>query len=419
MTDDDDDNYISSLCRHLESDEYRYKTFSCNHEMVDFHLDLERCIYAMRKNTFVKTFKIPLDTLRLVSERALVELFFLRTRIKIYGDYYGDATEFVDHLIAILGRRERTIEQCWGVGGGGVVGGNTTLVRLTLTGNPLDETRFGRLATALGRCSALKHLGLKQCGLTPACAPHIAALMGTCMHLRSLDLARNEIGTEGVTALFAALRAAPRVTYALDLHRIATTRTLAAHLVDEIVASLECGVLFSYLNVSRAAFGDNAIPLIDALVHSSSLHTIRELALNCTELTAACACSFSALIARAPMLSYLSLNDNTVGDVWAASVAIALGETTSLRTLWLINAGIEDEGMRWLYESLAIGDAYAKSAVTRALIERKIGQSAAQRFAYFTHGNVSLRALYINSTTTNDSPFFWGILRLLQRRNLQ
>ena len=83
----------------------------------------------------------------------------------------------------------------------GMLGQCSSLTKLNLALNGIEDEGTGMLARVLGQCSSLAELSLADNGISDIGAWMLAEELWQCSSLTKLDLSRNDIDDDGIATL--------------------------------------------------------------------------------------------------------------------------------------------------------------------------------------------------------------------------
>ena len=194
------------------------------------------------------------------------------------------------------------------------------------------------LAAALGQCSSLVTLNLRGNMIKAQGARSLASVLGQCSSLATLDLGGNDIRAEGARSLAGALQQCSSLAM-LDLGG----NNIRAEGARGLALVLGRSSLLATLDLCSNGIGDEgARGLAAVLQQCSSLATLN-LAFN--GIGCEGARSLAAVLGKCSLLTTLNLGHNGIGCEGVRSLAAALGQCSSLVTLELggNNMGAEGE----------------------------------------------------------------------------
>ncbi|XP_036162425.1 NACHT, LRR and PYD domains-containing protein 5 [Myotis myotis] len=126
--------------------------------------------------------------------------------------------------------------------------GNRHLTHLSLSMNPLGDDGVDLLCEVLLETTFhLQDLELVRCGLTAACCRKLSLVIMTNTHLKSLDLAANALGDDGVAALCMGLRLKTASLQRLGLEAC----ELTSGCCEALASALLCNRYLRSLNLLR------------------------------------------------------------------------------------------------------------------------------------------------------------------------
>ncbi|XP_017918992.1 PREDICTED: NACHT, LRR and PYD domains-containing protein 5 [Capra hircus] len=150
--------------------------------------------------------------------------------------------------------------------------GNRHLTHLSLSMNPLEDPGMNLLCEVMMEPSCpIQDLDLVNCRLTAACCESLSNVITRSRHLRSLDLAANALGDEGIAALCKGLKQKNALTR-LGLEACGLT----SEGCKALSAALICSRHLASLNLMRNDLGPGGMAtLCSAFMHpTSNLQTI-------------------------------------------------------------------------------------------------------------------------------------------------
>ncbi|XP_057575701.1 NACHT, LRR and PYD domains-containing protein 5 [Hippopotamus amphibius kiboko] len=150
--------------------------------------------------------------------------------------------------------------------------GNRRLTHLSLSLNPLEDDGMNLLCEVLMELSCpLQDLELAKCNLTAACCKNLSYVIIRSHHLKSLDLAANALGDNGITALCEGLKQKN------SLRRLGLEACgLTCNGGEALSSALSCNQQLTSLNLMQNSFGLRGMTkLCSAFAHpTSNLQTI-------------------------------------------------------------------------------------------------------------------------------------------------
>ena len=194
------------------------------------------------------------------------------------------------------------------------------------------------LAAVLGQCSSLATLNLRGNMIKAQGARSLASVLGQCSSLATLDLGGNDIRAEGARSLAGALQQCSSLAM-LDLGG----NNIRAEGARGLALVLGKSSLLATLDLCSNGIGDEgARGLAAVLQQCSSLATLN-LAFN--GIGCEGARSLAAVLGKCSSLTTLNLGHNCIGCEGVRSLAAALEQCSSLVTLELggNNMGAEGE----------------------------------------------------------------------------
>ncbi|KAJ0397194.1 hypothetical protein ATCC90586_007632 [Pythium insidiosum] len=216
---------------------------------------------------------------------------------------------------------------------------NTTLKHLSIGEDALGDAGVAALSAGLARNagSAVEVWDLEHKSVGLAGASALGGLLAANSSLRSLTLARNNVGDEGVKALVAGLPSSSQTRLdTLTLTETAISGAALDHLAAWLAAP-QCTL--ATLNVSFNALSSASAAFFEALAVNKSL---KKLLLKDCQLQAAHGEALAAALKANVSLEHVDVSDNPLGDAGCRAISAALAVNTSLQALTLDNAGCTD-----------------------------------------------------------------------------
>lgn len=209
--------------------------------------------------------------------------------------------------------------------------GHSQLVKLNLSKNEIGDTGVETLSKGLQHpfCK-LESLRLSDCGLTEACCPLVAeALMSNHCSLIDIDLSVNEFGHEGAIVLCNALKRPGCLMEKLSLVRCELTEGVFV----ELASLLKSGSPpLKSLSVALNKVGDQGVHhLWEAIRHPSC--QLEELDVEMTDLTDACVEDMCAAIKASKTLKKLELHNNSLTNMSVPALLRVMKESPNMEEM--------------------------------------------------------------------------------------
>ncbi|KAJ0392232.1 hypothetical protein P43SY_010567 [Pythium insidiosum] len=201
---------------------------------------------------------------------------------------------------------------------------NTTLKHLSIGEDALGDAGVAALSAGLARNagSAVEVWDLEHKSVGLAGASALGGLLVANSSLRSLTLARNNVGDEGVKALVAGLPSSSQTRLdTLTLTETAISGAALDHLAAWLAAPHASAAFFEALAVNKS---------------------LKKLLLKDCQLQAAHGEALAAALKANVSLEHVDVSDNPLGDAGCRAISAALAVNTSLQALTLDNAGCTD-----------------------------------------------------------------------------
>ncbi|XP_021322162.2 NACHT, LRR and PYD domains-containing protein 3 isoform X1 [Danio rerio] len=241
----------------------------------------------------------------------------------------------------------------------------------------------------------LKTLWLSYCGLTDeGCAALASALRSNPEHLRELDLSGNKLG-DSVTLLSAVLED-PRC-------KLKTLWLRYCGLTDEGFAALASALRSNpehlrdlYLSVNN--LGDS-MTLLSAVLEDPHCKLEKLGLIDCGLTDEGCAALASALRSNLEHLRDLDLSGNNLGDSVTLLSAVLEDPRCKLKTLWLSNCGLTDEGCAALDSALRSNREHLRYLNVSG---NKLGDSVTLLSAVLEDPHYKLKTLWLSNCGLTD-----------------
>ena len=226
-----------------------------------------------------------------------------------------------------------------------VLKSNTTVIKLNLCDNDIDDAGAAGLADALKSNKTLKELNLGSNSIRDAGAKSLADALKSNKTLTELNLGSNSIRDAGAKSLADALKSNKTLTE-LNLGSNSIRDAGAKSLAD----ALKSNKTLTELNLSSNSIRDaGAASLADAL---KSNKTLTELNLSSNDIDENGAKSLADALKSNKTLTELNLSSNDIDENGAKSLAYALKSNNTLTELNLRNNFIDDNGANSLADAL-------------------------------------------------------------------
>ncbi len=291
---------------------------------------------------------------------------------------------------------------------------NSTEV-LDLSSNQLGNECITELCDAISsHCheqSSLHSIFLRRCQISCEGVIAIASLLvpgnseWAPLPIKTLDLSRNEINSDGITALAQAISWNGCSLEALDLSRcnITAERSRDLHRLFSVLLS-------NARNAAIAHALDSRVPLAE---HTSNLLTLK---LNGNELQSDCFNSIAACIAGdsftddnnnrkvhyCPSLKNLYLDNTNMSSLSAKKLAKALVTNTSLKTLSLSENSFGDDAAKAFADGLRSNRTLSLLLLGRSKYMTQEGVEALATCVYDESHNGTLLALAASNNVIED-----------------
>ncbi|XP_047547498.1 ribonuclease inhibitor isoform X2 [Lutra lutra] len=248
---------------------------------------------------------------------------------------------------------------------------------LAVSNNEIEEAGVRALCQGLvGSACQLEALRLENCGLTAASCEDLRGVVAAKPSLQVLDLGDNKLGDQGVATLCSSLLRSSCQIRVLWLWDCDITATGCRDLCRVVRAKQS----LKEMSLAGNVLGDEGARLLcESLLEPGC--RLQSLWVKSCGFTAACCVSFGAMLAQNKHLTELQLSNNQLGDAGVrelcqglrqpgaalrelclgdcdvandgcASLASLLLVNRSLRELDLSNNCMNDQGIRWLMESV-------------------------------------------------------------------
>ncbi|XP_056330045.1 NACHT, LRR and PYD domains-containing protein 3-like [Danio aesculapii] len=266
----------------------------------------------------------------------------------------------------------------------------------------LSENNLGDSVTLLSavledpHCK-LEKLGLRDCGLTgEGCAALTSALRSNPEHLRDLNLSRNKLG-DSVTLLSAVLEDPHCKLEKLWLSYCGLTDEGCAALASALRSNPEH---LRELNLSFNKLGDS-VTLLSAVLEDARCKLEKLGLINCGLTDEGCAALASALRSNPEHLRELNLSWNKLGDSVTLLSAVLEDPHCKLKTLWLRDCGLTDEGCAALASALRSNPEHLRDL---SLSENNLSKSTVMLLSDLKHDPYNkLETLHIDSRCSESA----------------
>jgi len=163
-------------------------------------------------------------------------------------------------------------------GAGGALAGGPNLRSLVLDDNAFTDADVALLAHGCAAASGLDSLSLRDCRLGPAAARHLGRCFSDTpgVGLQSLDVSRNPLGDDGISALAACFRVGSAAARGIHTLKVAHTGCTAQG-VRSLSACLRGNSTLAVLDVSHNALGDAGARVLATLLGGRGANAARGL----------------------------------------------------------------------------------------------------------------------------------------------
>eukprot|EP01006_Ploeotia_vitrea_P025252 TRINITY_DN58120_c0_g1_i1.p1 TRINITY_DN58120_c0_g1~~TRINITY_DN58120_c0_g1_i1.p1 ORF type:complete len:817 (+),score=82.17 TRINITY_DN58120_c0_g1_i1:75-2525(+) len=273
---------------------------------------------------------------------------------------------------------------------------------LNLNRNPIgreDQFGFVALAMYLSGDSILQVLKLSKTGMTTETASEIFAALQTDQYLQLLDLSRNHLQPQIGIAMASLVnhKRKSKTKGSLQALSLADNPDITGMGFKPFFRSLAFDKSLTSLELTNTGLCNTGLRVLALALLSNNTITSLDLARNnFTEIK-----SFTSALVHNPVISYLNLRSNKIGDGGACSMASVLESAAPLNYLDMSHCAIEDKGA----VAVGVGLANNKNLVSLNMSHNMLSPDAGHALMELTRKNKHLQTFDVSGTlvTTGDN----------------